>query len=185
MKKQIRSARIVIILALATVILGLRPALAAGDNAIDRDVQAALSSLYATTPAAKVLGEKAKAILVFPSIVKAGFIVGAQTGDGALLQGGKSVGYYNISAVSYGLQAGVQSFGYAMFLMTDAALAQVTKGGGFEVGVGPSIVVVDEGMAKSITTATIQDDIYAFIFGQQGLMAGVGLEGSKITRLNR
>jgi lipid-binding SYLF domain-containing protein len=87
-------------------------------------------------------------------------------------------------AASYGLQAGVQSFGYAMFFMTDSALNNLENSEGFEVGVGPSIVVVDAGMAKSLTTTTARDDVYAFIFGQQGLMAGLGLQGSKITKFN-
>lgn len=87
-------------------------------------------------------------------------------------------------AGSYGLQAGVQSFGYAMFFMNDAALASLDNAKGFEVGVGPSIVVLDEGMAKKATSTTLRDDVYAFVFGQRGLMAGLGLQGSKITRIN-
>jgi lipid-binding SYLF domain-containing protein len=151
---------------------------------IDRDAAAALRSLYATTPAAKTLGSKAKGILVFPKIVKAGFMVGAQYGDGALIKNGKTAGYYNITAGSYGFQAGVQSFGYAMFFMTDDALGYLDRTGGFEVGTGPSVVLVDEGMAKSMTTTTTRSDVYSFIFGQRGLMAGVGLQGSKITKIN-
>jgi lipid-binding SYLF domain-containing protein len=150
----------------------------------DRDAAAALRSLYATTPAAKTLGSKAKGILVFPKIVKAGFMVGAQYGDGALIKNGKTAGYYNITAGSYGFQAGVQSFGYAMFFMTDDALGYLDRTGGFEVGTGPSVVLVDEGMAKSMTTTTTRSDVYSFIFGQRGLMAGVGLQGSKITKIN-
>src|SRR5262249_44449786 len=121
----------------------------------------------------------------FPSVVKAGFLFGAQYGDGALRQRGKTTGYYNTVAASYGLQAGVQSFGYALFFMSDSGLGYLSKSEGFEIGVGPSIVVVDEGMAKPLTTTTAQHDIYAFIFGQKGLMAGLGLQGSKITRVDR
>ncbi len=97
---------------------------------------------------------------------------------------GKTVAYYNISAASYGLQAGVQEFGYAMFLMTDSARKYIDKSDGWEVGVGPTIVVVDEGAAKSLTTTTAKDDVYAFIFSQKGIMAGIGIQGSKITKLN-
>ncbi len=93
------------------------------------------------------------------------------------------MGYYNMVAGSYGLQAGVQSFDYAMFFMTDSALDYLNSSAGFEVGVGPSVVVVDAGIAKSLTTTTAKDDVYAFIFGQKGLMAGLGLQGSKITRI--
>ncbi len=87
--------------------------------------------------------------------------------------------------VSYGLQAGVQVFGYALFFMNDGALEYLDSSGGFELGVGPSIVVVDAGMGKSITSTTITQDVYAFIFSQKGLMAGIGLQGSKITRISK
>ena len=172
--------------ALTTVILAApRQALAAADVAqIERDAIAALAKLYDTTPAAKVLGDKAKAILVFPSILKAGLIIGGQGGNGALFVDGKVVGFYNTAAASYGLQAGAQEFAYAMFLMTDAAIESVKKADGWEVGVGPSLVLVDEGVAKSLTTTTAKDDVYAFIFGQKGLMAGIGIQGSKITKIN-
>ncbi len=151
---------------------------------LDEDAQAALQALYDRTPSAKTLGASAKGILVFPNIVKAGFIVGGQYGDGTLFRSGRKVANYNIVAASYGLQAGVQSFGYALFLMTDAAVSYLDRSEGWEVGVGPSVVIVDEGFAKTLTTTTLQNDVYAFIFDQRGLMAGLGLQGSKITRLN-
>ena len=91
---------------------------------------------------------------------------------------------YNMAAASYGLQAGVQGFAYAMFFMTDSALDYLENSAGFEIGVGPSIVVVDAGKAKTLTTTTGRDDVYAFVFGQKGLMAGVGLQGSKITKVS-
>jgi len=151
---------------------------------LDREARAALANLYAKTPSAKALGGKAVAILVFPQVTKAGLMVGGQYGEGALLQGGKSVAYYSTAGVSYGLQAGAQKYGYAMFFMDNKALAALDKADGFEVGVGPSVVVVDEGMARSMTTTTMTDDIYAFIFGQKGLMAGLGLQGNKITKID-
>jgi lipid-binding SYLF domain-containing protein len=151
---------------------------------IDQEVNAALSKLYQTTPTARALAAKAKGILVFPNVVKAGFIGGAEYGKGAMRRNGRTTGYYNIVAGSYGLQAGVQSFGYAMFFMNDAALHSLDSAKGFEVGVGPNIVVLDEGMARKATTTTMRDDVYAFVFGQRGLMAGLGLQGSKITRVN-
>ena len=158
-------------------------ALAASASQINRDASAALSSLYAKTPAAKKLAGEAKGILVFPAVYKAGFMVGAQTGNGVLRKGGKSAGYYNITAGSYGFQAGAQKFSYALFFMTDDALAYLGKSGGFEVGAGPSVVVFDEGVGKSLTTTTTRSDVYAFIFGQKGLMGGLGLQGSKITKI--
>ena len=151
---------------------------------LDREVNAALNKLYQTTPSARTLAAKAKGVLVFPNIIKAGFIGGAEYGKGAMRKNGKTTGYYNIVAGSYGLQAGVQSFGYAMFFMNDGAIASLNSAKGLEVGVGPNIVVLDEGMAKKATTTTLRDDVYAFVFGQQGLMAGLGIQGSKITRIN-
>jgi lipid-binding SYLF domain-containing protein len=111
-------------------------------------------------------------------------LAGAQTGNGVLLIGGKPAGYYNISAVSYGLQAGGQEFSYALFFMTDSALNYLKRTHGWAVGSGPSVVVVDRGAAASLTTTTMKQDVYAFPFGASGLMAGIGIEGSKITEIN-
>ena len=162
-----------------------RPVEAASTAEINREVDAALANLYGAVPSARALVKQSRGVLVFPRIVKAGFMFGAQYGDGALRRGGKTVGYYNSVAASYGLQAGVQKFGYALLFMTDSALGYLDKSEGFEIGVGPSIVVLDEGKAKTFTTSTIQHDIYAFIFEQKGLMAGMGLQGSKISRVQR
>ena len=187
MKRVFASAMQAMMLALAITVLVLPsagPAFAASKAEIDRGADAALQTLYERTPSAKVLGDKAKGVLVFPSIVKAGFIIGGQYGTGALRVGGQTAGYYNSVAASYGLQAGVQSFGYALFFMTDDTLAYLDNSSGWEVGVGPNIVVLDEGAATSLTTTTGKSDVYAFIFSQKGLMAGIGLQGSKITSIN-
>ena len=157
---------------------------AASAKEIDREADAALTTLYETTAVAKKLAAQAEAILIFPSIVKAGLVVGGQYGQGVLRKDGQSVGYFRSSAVSYGLQAGAQSFGYAMFLMTDEAIKYLKSSDGWEIGVGPSVVIVDEGLAKTLTTTTAKDDIYAFIFGQKGLMAGIGLQGSRIKKID-
>ncbi len=151
---------------------------------IDRDVKAALETLYASSEVARDLALEAKGILVFPDVIKAGLIIGAQYGEGALLQNGETTGYYNTVAASYGLQAGAQTFGYALFFMTEKGLDYLNSSSGWEIGVGPSVVVVDSGLAKSLTTTTARDDIYAFFFDQKGLMAGLGLQGSKITKIN-
>jgi lipid-binding SYLF domain-containing protein len=179
---------VVTVLILTTTVIasmGPRPAGAASLEGVHSDVRAALGALYKSTPAAKTLAATAKGLLVFPNIIKAGFLVGAQYGEGELLKDGKVVGYYNITAGSYGLQAGVQGFAYVMFFMTDSALNYLDNTAGFEIGVGPSIVVVDAGMAKTLTTTTGRADVYAFIFSQKGLMAGLGLQGSKITKISR
>ena len=161
-----------------------QPAVAGSAAQIDRDVNAALDDLYAGSVAAKTIAADAKAVLVFPDVVKAGLIIGGQYGEGALLKAGKNAGYYNTVAASYGLQAGAQKFGYALFFLSDKALAFLESSKGWEIGVGPSVVVVDEGIAKSLTTTTAKDEIYAFFFNQKGLMAGLGLQGSKISRIN-
>ncbi len=170
--------------ATALFLVPAAPAIAASAAELSRDANQALQSLYAKVPAAKTIGAKAQAVLVFPTITKAGLGIGGQYGDGALIKGGKTVAYYNTTGISSGLQAGAQQYGYAMFFMNEAALKALDSTKGFEVGVGPTVVVMDEGKAKSTTTTTIKDDIYAFIFSQQGLMAGLGLQGNKITKID-
>jgi lipid-binding SYLF domain-containing protein len=151
---------------------------------IDTAVDSALPKLFSAVPKAQELAAKAKGILVFPNIVKAGFLVGGQYGQGALREQGRTVGYYSTVAASFGLQAGAQEFGYALFFMSDSALAYLKNSDGWEIGTGPSIVVLDTGTAAALTTTTARDDVYAIFFDQKGLMAGLGLQGSKITRIN-
>ncbi|HEY2526205.1 MAG TPA: YSC84-related protein [Candidatus Binataceae bacterium] len=160
------------------------PPLAPTAAEIDQSVSVALHNLYAQNAAARALGAKAKAILVFPDIKKGAFVVGAQWGYGALRKGTRTAGYYRTAAASYGFQAGVKKFGYALFFMSDSALAYLDKSGGWAIGTGPSVVVVDQGMARSLTTTNLHSDVYAFVFDQKGLMAGIGIEGSKITRIS-
>jgi lipid-binding SYLF domain-containing protein len=174
-------------LLVAAIVALLAPSLALAESRaeLERDAATALKNLYATNTAAKLLGQKATAVLVFPNIVKAGFMFGGQMGDGVLMRGGKPVGYYNSLAASYGLQAGVQVFGYALFFMNEPALKYLDNSDGWEIGVGPSIVVVDEGIGKSLTSTTISQDVYAFIFDRKGLMGGIGVQGSKITKISK
>jgi lipid-binding SYLF domain-containing protein len=177
-----------VVLFLSSVIMSaglISPLSAFADTSaeIDRDVDSALKKLYKSSPAAKDLSKIAKGILVFPDIIKGGLIVGGQYGVGALRKGGETVGYYNTVAASYGLQVGAQSFGYVLFFMNDSAMEFLNSSSGWEIGVGPSIVIVDEGAATSFTTTTAKDNIYAFFFDHKGLMGGLGLQGSKITRI--
>ena len=146
--------------------------------------RAALQQLVAQNPAAAKVRSKALAVLVFPEVVKAGFIFGAQGGKGILFVHGQPNGRYRTVAASYGLQAGVQKYGYALFLMNQKAVNWVNNTRGWEIGTGPSVVIVDKGMARSFTTDTMHSGIYAFTFDQQGLMAGLGLQGSKIMRID-
>ena len=156
-----------------------------GDPQLVAEAQATLQQLYGTTAEAQALKSRAKAIVVFPDITKAGLIVGAEGGKGVMFApDGKVLGYYRARAVSYGLQAGAQTFSEALFLLTDSAITELTSGAGLSVGSGPSVVVVDAGMAKSLTTTTLKSDVYAFLFGQQGLMAGIGLQGQRIVRFD-
>ncbi len=152
---------------------------------IDRDVDNSIAKLYASSPAAKELSAVAKGILIFPTVVKGGLIIGGQYGTGALRVDGKTDGYYNTVAASYGLQAGVQSFGYAMFFMTDTVLQYLKKSSGWEIGVGPTVVVVDAGLARALTTTSAKADVYVFFYGQKGLMGGLGIQGSKITQIKK
>ena len=144
----------------------------------------ALERLYQSNPVAREIGEHSRAILIFPSIVKAGFVFGAAYGEGELKQGSKIDGYYNSVTGSWGLQAGAQSYGYVVFLVTPKAIDYVHESHGWEIGVGPTVVVVNDGVAKNLSTSTLKDDAYAFIFDQQGLMAGLSIEGTKISRIH-
>jgi lipid-binding SYLF domain-containing protein len=160
-------------------------ALAASATEINAGATSALAILYNKTPATRDLGRRAVGILIFPKIVKAGFMIGAQGGEGVLKEHGQSVAYYRSRGGSYGFQAGVQTYSYILFLMTPGAVAYLDKNSGLEVGIGPSIAIGNEGIGKNTTTTTTKKDIYAYIFGQSGLMAGAGLQGVKITRIQK
>jgi lipid-binding SYLF domain-containing protein len=178
-----------LVFAFAVITLGISLAsptvsLAASKASIDRDAKATLDRLYKENSGAKALGEKSVGVLVFPSIVKGGFIIAGQFGDGALRKNGKSVAYYRSLAASYGFQAGAQAFGYVLFFMDQDSLRYLDSSAGFELGTGPSLVVLDSGFGKNLSTTTLQKGIYAFIFDQKGLMGGVGIQGTKITKIN-
>jgi lipid-binding SYLF domain-containing protein len=170
----------------ATLFLGLgASAHAATAEDLDKDAAQALQALYRTNPTAEVIGKKAKGILVFPKIVKAGLVFGGSYGEGVLMRGGKVTEYYNSVSASWGWQAGAESYAYVVFLMSDKAVNYLAKSKGWEFGVGPTVVAVDEGVAKNLSTSTLKDDAYAFITDQQGLMASLSIEGTKISRIKR
>lgn len=158
---------------------------AATAEGLDKDSKRALQTLSKTHPMAEILSRSAKAILVFPNVVKAGLVFGGSYGEGALIEDEKVVDYYNTVSGSWGLQIGAQSYGYAIFLMTESAVSYLKDSKGWEIGVGPTVVVVDEGVAKNLSSSSLQDDAYAFIFSQQGLMAGISIEGTKVTKIER
>lgn len=181
----IRNGLLALSLALATTMGPSQSALAASATELTADGKAALDRLYAQSDKARQYGRDARAILVFPRIVKAGLVVGGQSGEGVLFVEGKPAGYYRISAASVGLQAGGQTFGYALFLMNDTAVSYLREHDGWAIGTGPSLVVLDAGAAAAVNTTTEKKDVYAFPFDQKGLMAGVDLEGSKISAIER
>lgn len=156
---------------------------AASAAEIDTQVDIALDQLLRESETAQAVADRAVAVLVFPDIVKGGFGLGGQFGEGALRQAGVTTGYYNIAGASIGLQIGAQTFAQAMFFMTEEALAYLDKSAGFEIGADANVAFATEGLGYDVTTSTIQDPIIAFLFGQQGLMGGLTLEGSKITKV--
>jgi lipid-binding SYLF domain-containing protein len=158
-------------------------AAAASLASVNRDAGEALAQLRRTNRTANWLAPRARATLIFPNIVKAGLMVGGSYGKGVLRVGSRVDGYYHSTAASFGLQAGAQSYGYVVFLMSQKAVKYIHESQGWEIGVGPTVVVVDEGIAKNLSTSTLKDDAYAFIFNQQGLMAGISLEGTKISKI--
>jgi len=148
------------------------------------EARKSLGELYGISSKAKSLRSRAVGILVFPNVIKAGLIVGGSGGNGVLFSpDGRVLGYYNLAALSYGLQFGAESFCEAMFLTTPEALKYLDSSDGWSIGTGPNVVVVDAGMGKDVSSTTLRSDVFAFIYGQKGLMAAIGLNGQKITKL--
>ncbi|MFC7475796.1 YSC84-related protein [Dankookia sp. GCM10030260] len=158
------------------------PARAATRREIDADVAAALIRLR-ELPNTEPLLRHSKAMLLFPRIISGGFIVGGQYGEGALLRGGKTEGYFSIAGLSLGLLAGAQASGLAMFFMQESALTALQKADGWEIGTGPSVVALDKGLQANASITTLTEPVYAITFGQQGLMAALALNGTKITKI--
>lgn len=170
-----------VMLAVAMASAPWSSASAANAKEINAEVNASLKQLRAMGPKQRDLLNKAVGVLVFPKIIKGGFMIGGQYGEGALRIKDRTAGYYTIAAASFGLQAGGQTFSYALLFMNQEALEYLRKSDGWAFGSGPSVVVMDEGLAASNTSTTITHDVVAIPYGQSGLMAGLGLEGSKIT----
>lgn len=170
-------------LALSVLVLPTVHAQATSAAEIDAEVDVAVERLEAKVPGTRELAERSAGVLVFPKIVKAGFLVGVQGGHGALRSGDSTAGYYETVSLSYGLQAGVQPFGYALLFLNEHDLAYLDRSEGFELGMAPSLVIADVGTAASLSTTTAKRGILVFIFGQKGLMGGLGVQGTKITRI--
>ena len=148
------------------------------------DSKLALAKLLATNTGAVEANKTAIAVLVFPKIYKAGFFIGGHYGDGVLFLKGNPTAFYNTAGGSFGWQIGGQEYGYALFFQNHKALEELDKTSGFELGVGPSYVINDQGAGTSHTNITLNEDIDAFIFNQSGIMASAGIQGNKITRLD-
>ena len=171
--------------AAALSLAGVSGAQAASADDLNRDSAQALRNLTQTNRTADDISRNARAVLVFPNIVKAGLIFGGAYGEGTLSKNGRVVDYYNSVTGSWGLRAGAQSYGYVVFLMNNKAVDYLEKSAGWEIGVGPTVVIVNEGVAKNLSTSTLKDDAYAFIFDQSGLMASLSIEGTNISRIKR
>jgi len=154
---------------------------ASSAHSLQVNSEKALQHLYKQNAKARTLGEKAVAVLVFPDVLKAGFMVAAQRGDGVLFKNGEVAGYYNITSAGYGIQAGIQKLSYALFFMDEDSLKYLGKSEGFDVGAAPGLVMGDQGLSGSMSVTSLQHGIAAFIWGQKGLMGGIGLQGTKIT----
>jgi lipid-binding SYLF domain-containing protein len=185
-----RPARFAVIAPLLALGLWLAPAAPPSAEAataveIDATVETALARFYEEVPAGRELATKAKAMLVFPSVIKAGFGIGGEYGEGALRVAGRMAGYYSTAAASIGLQIGAQARSEVILFMTDQALAQFQASDGWEVGVDGSVALIKVGVAGEIDTTTLNAPVIGFIYGEEGLMANLSLEGTKISRLEK
>jgi lipid-binding SYLF domain-containing protein len=151
---------------------------------IDTGIDGAINRLYSSTPGAQAQGSKAKAILVFPSVIAAGLVVGGEYGEGALRQGGASVGYYKTSTASFGLQAGAQSKAVFLMFMTQEALDKFKTSNGWTAGVDGSVAVAKTGANGALDTGTSGAPIVGFVMTNSGLMANLSFEGTKVSKLD-
>ena len=157
---------------------------AAQRASINSGVESTLSRLYQTAPQSRDLVKRARGVLVFPDVLKGGFIVGAEYGRGALLSNGKTQAYYSSAGGSIGFQAGAQSKAVVVLFMTDEALRNFQQSQGWEIGVDATVAVANIGANGSIDSNTIRQPVMGFVMNNAGLMAGVSLDGAKINRLN-
>lgn len=164
--------------------LGLTAAHADDRATLTANAVQSLHNLEANDPRAARLAPRARGILVFPSVLKAGFVFGGETGNGVLLVHGQPRGFYNMSGGSWGLQIGAQDFSYALFFMTNGSLQYLHNSAGFSAGSLPSLVVVTKGVAADVDTTTATHDVIAFPYNEKGLMANLTLEGTKITPIH-
>lgn len=154
-------------------------------QSLDSAANATLTKLYESSPQSKELVARAKGVLVFPDVLSGSFIIGAEHGKGVLRVGGANAGYYSTTAGSIGFQAGAQSKAMVLLFMTDDALNKFRKSSGWTVGADATVAVVNVGANGRIDTNTAQQPIVGFVMNNGGLMAGVSLEGTKISKLDK
>lgn len=150
---------------------------------IDLKVDLTYARLLDTVPGARELAEQARGVLVVPDVTKAGLVVGGLYGEGALRVNGSTVGYYSVAAASFGLQAGAQRFDQALFFMTTKALEDFRRSRGWEAGADAAVTYPGNGLSTELSTTTARNPVIGVVFGQEGLMAGVSVEGAKYTRI--
>ncbi len=160
-------------------------ALAWSADKIDREVVKAIEVFRDEVNGSEVFLAQAAGYLVFPRVYKAGFVFGAETGEGALIVAGKTIDYYRTSAGSFGLQAGAQARSVVIAFMTKESLTKFRNSTGWKVGVDGSIALVDVGIGKTIDTKNIKDPVIGFIYGSKGLMYNLTFEGSKFSKLDK
>jgi lipid-binding SYLF domain-containing protein len=168
----------------AAMILAQTSAQAASRAQIDAEVSDTLNRFFAQVSNGRELANKAEAVLIFPSIVKAGIGIGGEYGEGALHIRGRTAGYYNIISASFGFQLGIQTRSVIIMFMTPTALAGFQSRAGWEAGVDGSIAIITLGAGGSIDTNNVLDPIVGFVFNNKGLMYNLTLEGSKISEIN-
>jgi lipid-binding SYLF domain-containing protein len=156
---------------------------AAQRQALDSSADSALSRLYAQHPGSRELINSARGVLVLPSVVSAGFIVGASSGQGVLRKGGKTTGYFRMTEGAVGLLAGAQSQAIFILFMTDPALQRFETSNGWVAGADANVTLISVGANAQVTTQTAQQEIIGFVMTNAGLMGNVSLNGSRITRL--
>jgi lipid-binding SYLF domain-containing protein len=157
---------------------------AARRKAIDAAVDSSLSTLFQQVPDSRDLVGRAAGVLVFPNVMEAGFVVGASRGQGALRVGGKTVSYHATTSGSFGLQAGAQSTAVFLLFMTQDALRKFQQSRGWTVGADASVTLVTVGATAQVTSATAQQPIIGYVLSNRGLMAGITLDGARVTRLD-
>ena len=161
------------------------PVYAASKEEIDENVKVALAEFYEKSVAGKALAEKASGMLVFPKVIKAGFGIGGEYGEGALLIDGKTVDYYSTASASIGFQLGAQQKSQVILFMNDDVLTKFRNSDGWEAGVDGSVAVAEIGAGGDLSTKTAQAPIIGFVFSNKGLMYNLTFEGSKMTKLVR